>query len=34
MFGVTKFKICMIGMLVGIGLIGVLPLIGLTCRWC
>jgi hypothetical protein len=30
----TKFNICIIGMVVGIGLISVLPFMGLTCRWC
>ena len=33
MFKITKFNICIIGMLVGIGLICLLPFMGLTCRW-
>ena len=33
MFKITKFNICIIGMLVGIGLISLLPFMGLTCRW-
>ncbi|MBD0360768.1 MAG: hypothetical protein ICV56_08680 [Nitrososphaeraceae archaeon] len=33
MFKITKFNICIIGMLVGIGLISLLPVMGLTCRW-
>ena len=34
MFKVTKFKICVIGMVVGVGVISLLPFMGLTCRWC
>ncbi|MFL6317753.1 MAG: hypothetical protein ACJ71K_05940 [Nitrososphaeraceae archaeon] len=34
MFKITKFKVCVIGMLVGVGLVSLLPFIGLTCRWC
>ena len=33
MFKITKVNICIIGMLVGIGLISLLPVMGLTCRW-
>jgi hypothetical protein len=33
MFKITKFNICIIGMLIGIGLISLLPFMGLTCRW-
>jgi hypothetical protein len=32
MFKITKFKVCVIGMIVGIGLISLLPFMGLTCR--
>ena len=34
MFKITKFKICVIGMIVGVGLISLLPFMGMTCRWC
>jgi len=34
MFKITKFNLCVIGMLVGIGLISALPFVGLSCRWC
>jgi hypothetical protein len=34
MFKITKFKVCIIGMVVGVGLISLLPFMGLTCRWC
>ncbi|HEY6886112.1 MAG TPA: hypothetical protein VI278_18935 [Nitrososphaeraceae archaeon] len=34
MFKITKFKVCVIGMIVGVGLISLLPFMGLTCRWC
>ena len=34
LFKMTKFNICIIGILVGIALISLLPFIGLTCRWC
>ena len=34
MFKITKFNICIIGILVGIALISLLPFMGLTCRWC
>ena len=34
MFKITKFNICIIGILVGIGLLSLLPFMGLTCRWC
>jgi hypothetical protein len=30
----TKFNICIVGMVVGIGLTSALPFMGLTCRWC
>jgi hypothetical protein len=33
-FRITKFKVCVIGMLIGgIGLISLLPVMGLICRW-
>ncbi|HKG89807.1 MAG TPA: hypothetical protein VKA95_15925 [Nitrososphaeraceae archaeon] len=28
------YTLCVIGMVIGIGLISALPLMGLTCRWC
>ena len=34
LFKITKFNICIIGILVGIALISLLPFMGLTCRWC
>jgi hypothetical protein len=34
MFKITKFNICIIGILVGITLLSLLPFMGLTCRWC
>lgn len=34
MFKITKFNVCVLGMLVGIGFISALPFIGLSCRWC
>ena len=34
LFKMTKLNICIIGILVGIALLGSLPFIGLTCRWC
>jgi hypothetical protein len=34
MFKITKFNICIIGILLGIGLLSLLPFMGLTCRWC
>ncbi|HKG89937.1 MAG TPA: hypothetical protein VKA95_16585 [Nitrososphaeraceae archaeon] len=34
MFKTTKFNLCVIGMVIGIGLISALPFIGLSCRWC
>ena len=34
LFKITKFNICIIGILVGIALLSLLPFIGLTCRWC
>ena len=34
LFKMTKFNICIIGILVGIALLSLLPFIGLTCRWC
>jgi hypothetical protein len=34
MFKITKFNLCMVGMVVGIGLISALPFMGLSCRWC
>ena len=34
MFKITKFNICIIGILVGIALLSLIPFIGLTCRWC
>jgi hypothetical protein len=34
MFKITKFNICIIGILVGIGLLSLLPFMGLACRWC
>jgi uncharacterized membrane protein len=34
MLKITKFKICVIGMVLGIGVISLLPFMGLTCRWC
>jgi hypothetical protein len=34
LFKMTKFNICIIGILVGIVLLSLLPFIGLTCRWC
>ena len=34
MFKLTKFNVCVIGMVVGIGLISILPFVGLSCRWC
>jgi uncharacterized membrane protein YeiH len=33
-FKMTKFNICIIGILVGIALLSLIPFIGLTCRWC
>jgi uncharacterized membrane protein len=33
-FKITKFNMCVIGILVGIGLLSLLPFMGLTCRWC
>jgi hypothetical protein len=32
MFKLTKFSICIVGMIVGITIIGALPFMGLTCR--
>jgi len=34
LFKITKYNICIIGILVGIALLSFLPFIGLTCRWC
>jgi hypothetical protein len=34
MFRISKFNVCILGMLVGIGLISALPFVGLSCRWC
>ena len=34
MFKLTKFSICIVGMIVGITIIGALPFMGLSCRWC
>jgi hypothetical protein len=34
MFKITKFNLCVIGMFVGIGLISMIPFMGLSCRWC
>ena len=34
LFKITKLNICIIGILVGIGLLSLLAFIGLTCRWC
>ena len=34
MFKITKFKVCVIGMVLAVGLISLLPFMGLTCRWC
>jgi len=34
LFKMTKFNICIIGILVGIALLSLLPFIGLSCRWC
>ena len=34
LFKITKFNICIIGILVGIALLSLLPFMGLTCRWC
>ena len=34
MLKLTKFNICIIGMMVGITLIGALPFIGLACSHC
>jgi ABC-type enterobactin transport system permease subunit len=34
LFKITKFNICIIGILVGIVLLSLLPFMGLTCRWC
>jgi hypothetical protein len=34
MFKITKFKVCIMGMIAGVGLISLLPFMGLTCRWC
>jgi len=34
MFKITKYKICVAGMLLGVGLISLLPFMGLTCRSC
>ena len=34
MFKITKFNICIIGILVGITLLSLLPFMGLACRWC
>jgi hypothetical protein len=33
MFKITKYNLCIIGMLVAIGVISLLPFMGLTCRW-
>ena len=30
----NKIQICVAGMLLGVGLISLLPFMGLTCRWC
>ena len=32
MYKLTKFSICIVGMIVGITIIGALPFMGLTCR--
>ena len=34
LFKITKFNICIIGILVGIALLSLIPFMGLTCRWC
>ena len=34
LFKITKFNICVIGILVGIALLSLIPFMGLTCRWC
>jgi hypothetical protein len=34
LFKMTKFNMCIIGILVGIALLSLIPFIGLTCRWC
>jgi hypothetical protein len=34
LFKITKFNICIIGILVVIALLSLLPFMGLTCRWC
>jgi hypothetical protein len=34
MLKITKFNICIIGILVGITLLSLLPFMGLACRWC
>ena len=34
LFKMTKYNICIIGILVGIALLSLLPFMGLTCRWC
>ena len=34
LFKMTKYNICIIGLLVGIALLSLIPFIGLTCRWC
>jgi uncharacterized membrane protein YeiH len=34
LFKMTKFSICIVGILVGIALLSLIPFIGLTCRWC
>jgi hypothetical protein len=34
LFKMTKYNICIIGILVGIALLSLLPFMNLTCRWC